>query len=90
MRGEGVLGLTAPLLVSGARAVVATGWRVGDRAAARLVGDFYESLVTGASVGEALRAAKVAARRRGAPVSEWAAFGIVGNATVRPRPVAQH
>ncbi|MBK8057452.1 MAG: CHAT domain-containing protein [Gemmatimonadetes bacterium] len=89
VRGEGVLGLTAPVLVSGARAVVATGWRVGDRAAARLVGDFYESLVTGASVGEALRAAKVAARRRGAPVSEWAAFGVVGNATVRPRPVAR-
>lgn len=89
VRGEGVVGLTSPLLAAGARAVVATGWRVGDRAAARLVGDFYASLATGASVGEALRSARLAARRRGAPVSEWAAFGVVGNATVRPRPAGE-
>jgi tetratricopeptide (TPR) repeat protein len=37
--GEGVQGLTTPLLAAGARSVVATQWRVGDRNTVRLVAD---------------------------------------------------
>jgi hypothetical protein len=83
-RGEGVLGLVAPLVEAGARSVVASHWRVSDRAAARFATDFYAKLGEGAAVGEALTAAKRLARRRGAPVNEWAAFHVLGNATVRP------
>ncbi len=80
--GEGVEGLTAPLLEAGARAVVASGWRVGDRQTVALVEAFYDALARGRPVGEALRAAKLAALRRGEPAREWAAFGVIGDPLV--------
>ena len=81
--GEGVQGLTAPLLEAGAKSVVATDWRIGDRATVAFIRDFYASLASRLPVADALRAAKVAAMRRGAPPSEWAAFVVVGDPTVR-------
>ena len=42
--GEGVQGLTAPLLQAGARSVVATRWRIADRAAVRMIQPFYDAL----------------------------------------------
>ena len=77
--GEGVQGLTAPLLEAGARAVVATQWRIGDRSTVRFVEDFYRAMAEGRPVPEALQAAKVAALRRGAPAREWAAFTVIGD-----------
>ncbi len=64
--GEGVQGLTAPLLQAGARSVVATSWRVGDRSTVRFVEDFYDELARGRPVVEALRSAKLAAMKHGA------------------------
>jgi CHAT domain-containing protein len=81
--GEGVQGLTTPLLAAGARAVVATQWRIGDRSTVRLVDDLYASLAQGRPVAEALREAKLAAIRRGAPAGEWAGFTVVGDPLVR-------
>jgi hypothetical protein len=81
--GEGMEGLTAPLVAAGARAVVATQWRIGDRSTVRLVGDFYAALARGLPVVEALRAAKLAAMARGAPAREWAGFMVVGDPLVR-------
>jgi tetratricopeptide (TPR) repeat protein len=81
--GEGVQGLTTPLLAAGARAVVATQWRIGDRSTVRLVDDLYASLAHGRPVAEALREAKLAAIRRGAPAGEWAGFTVVGDPLVR-------
>ena len=80
--GEGVQGLTAPLLAAGVRSIVATQWRIGDRATVPLVDAFYAALARGLSVGDALREAKLDAIRRGAPPGEWAAFTVVGDATV--------
>lgn len=80
--GEGVQGLTAPLLQAGARSVVATQWRIGDRSTVALVESFYGGLARRLPVAEALRAAKVEAIRRGAPPSEWAAFTAVGDPLV--------
>jgi tetratricopeptide (TPR) repeat protein len=80
--GEGIQGLTAPLLGAGARAVVATGWRIGDRSTVALVDDFYQALARGEPVSEALQSAKLAAMRRGAPAAEWAAFTVVGDPSV--------
>jgi CHAT domain-containing protein len=89
--GEGLQGLTTPLLEAGARSVIATQWRIGDRSTVRLVRDLYDALARGAPVAEALREAKLAAIRRGAPASEWAGFTVVGDPLVRvplhaPRP----
>jgi hypothetical protein len=80
--GEGVQGLTSPLLQAGARSVVATGWKVGDRRTVGFVEDFYRALARDLPVGEALREAKLAALRRGAPPGEWAAFTLVGDPLV--------
>jgi hypothetical protein len=83
--GEGLQGLTAPLLEAGARSVVATSWRVGDRSTLRLVDGLYAGLAKGRPVIEALREAKLGAMRRGAPPAVWAAFVLVGDpATVVP------
>jgi CHAT domain-containing protein len=81
--GEGVQGLTAPLLQAGARAVVATEWRIADRETVRFVGDLYDALAGGSTVVDALRAAKLRALRRGAPPGEWAAFTAVGDPVAR-------
>jgi hypothetical protein len=81
--GEGLEGLTTPLLEAGARSVVATQWRIGDRSTVSLVRDLYDALARGVPVAEALREAKLAAIRRGAPASEWAGFTVVGDPLVR-------
>ena len=81
--GEGIQGLTAPLLEAGARSVVATSWRIGDRATVPFIEAFYGAMADSAPVVDALRAAKVDAIRRGAPPSEWAAFTVVGDPLVR-------
>ncbi len=81
--GEGMQGLTSPLLEAGARAVVATQWRIGDKATVRLVDDLYAALGRGLPVAAALREAKLAAISRGVPAGEWAAFTVVGDPLVR-------
>lgn len=91
VRGEGILGLTAPLIEAGARAVVATAWRIKDRETIDFVRAFYDALAAGNPVADALRAAKLDAIQRGAPPAEWAAFQVVGDPLVRvslrtPRP----
>jgi CHAT domain-containing protein/tetratricopeptide (TPR) repeat protein len=81
--GEGVQGLTAPLLEAGARSVLATRWPVGDREASAMVVSFYDAMARGNTAGDALRVASRAAIARGTPASEWAAFALVGDPTVR-------
>ncbi len=80
--GEGVRGLTAPFLVAGARSVLATQWRLNDRAAVPLVYQIYQGLARGLELSQAVQRAAIAARRRGAPVREWAVFTVVGDGTV--------
>ena len=92
VEGEGVQGLTAPLIQAGARSVVASQWRIGDRTTITFVQAFYQALAKGLPVGDALRAAKLDAFRRGVPPREWAAFTLVGDPLVMvplraPRPV---
>ena len=84
IRGEGVQGLSSPLLAAGARAVVATWWPIGDAATVSLAQAFYQSMADGRAAGDALREAKLAALARGASTREWAAFTLVGNPLVRP------
>ena len=82
VEGEGIQGLTAPLIQAGARSVVASLWRIGDQSTIGIVGAFYRSLAMGLPVGDALRAAKLDALRRGRPAREWAAFTLVGDPLV--------
>jgi CHAT domain-containing protein len=83
VEGEGIQGLTAPLIQAGARSVVASQWRIGDRSTITFIQAFYRALANGAPVADALRAAKLDALRRGAPPREWAAFTTVGDPLIR-------
>jgi hypothetical protein len=82
VRGEGVQGLTAPLLAAGARSVLATQWRIRDADAVQFIDDFYRALAAGQGVGDAARTAKLAAIHRGSPPATWAAFAVVGDPLV--------
>jgi CHAT domain-containing protein/tetratricopeptide (TPR) repeat protein len=81
--GEGVIGFTSALLEGGAGAVVATRWPIDDERVVTLMDDLYRGLARGATIGSALSSATRAARARGASVREWAAFMVVGDATLR-------
>ena len=81
--GEGVQGLTSPLLQAGARSVVATMWRIPDQGVVNLVESFYDGLARGLPVADALRAAKLSALQRGESPRVWAAFLAIGDPTVR-------
>jgi CHAT domain-containing protein len=83
--GEGVHGLASAFLGAGARAVAATMWQIDDHRAARIAGEYYRALASGMSLGDALRAAKLARMRAGAPPSEWAAWTLVGDPLARLR-----
>ncbi len=81
--GEGLRGLTAPLLEAGARAVVATYWSIGDRSTVPFVDRFYAAMATGARVDEALRQTKLAAIRDGASIADWGSFSVIGDGALR-------
>jgi len=82
--GEGLRGLAAPLFEAGARAVVATHWPINDRSVLPFVDRFYAAMAAGKSAGDALRDAKLAALREHASIADWAAFTVIGDASMRP------
>jgi CHAT domain-containing protein len=77
--GEGIRGLTAPLLQAGAGAVLATLWPVGDHEAAAFARDFYSALSRRERLVDALRDAQLAAIQRGLPARAWASFVLTGH-----------
>ena len=81
--GEGILGLTGPLLQAGAHSVVATLWPVNDRASAEFVRRFYGFLASGVAATDALRLAQLDAIQRGVAPRDWAAFVLTGDGFVR-------
>jgi CHAT domain-containing protein len=78
--GEGIQGLTAPLLRAGARAVLATNWKVRDADAAQFVERFYRQLALDGRIAPALQRAKLDALRGGTPATVWAGFTLTGDA----------
>ena len=81
VKGEGLVGLTRGFMYAGARSVVASLWKVDDRATAALMKHFYEAmLVEGLPPAAALRKAKQSMwqqERWHAPYF-WAAFVLQG------------
>ncbi|HLF83664.1 MAG TPA: CHAT domain-containing protein [Blastocatellia bacterium] len=81
VRGEGLIGLTRGFMYAGAPRVVASLWRVDDRATAELMKRFYQSMLKdGLRPAAALRAAQVALLRekRWSAPHYWAAFTLQG------------
>jgi CHAT domain-containing protein len=81
VRGEGLIGLTRGFMYAGAPRVVASLWRVDDRATAELMKRFYRGMLKdGLRPAAALRTAQVSMltdKRWQAP-RYWAAFTIQG------------
>ena len=75
---EGLQGLTRAFLESGTRNLLVTNWPVDDRAAKLFALDFHSALLRGELPSVAAHSARRAARERGAPVADWAAFRLTG------------
>ncbi|MCM3872574.1 MAG: CHAT domain-containing protein [Pyrinomonadaceae bacterium] len=81
IRGEGLIGLTRGFMYAGAPRVVASLWRVDDRATAELMKRFYQGMLKdGQRPAAALRAAQVSMlkEKRWAAPQYWAAFTLQG------------
>jgi CHAT domain-containing protein len=81
IKGEGLVGLTRGFMYAGAARVLASVWKVDDRATAELMKQFYQGMVKdGLRPAAALRAAQVQMwkqQRWGEPYY-WAAFVLQG------------
>ena len=81
VKGEGLLGLSRGFMYAGAPRVVASLWKVPDRASAELMKSFYRAmLVGGMRPAAALRVAQAAIRKdpRTASPYYWAGFILQG------------
>ena len=81
VKGEGLVGLTHGFLSAGSKSVVASLWKVDDRATARLMADFYQPMLQqDMSPAAALRAAKLKMMRdpRWRAPYYWAGFVLEG------------
>jgi CHAT domain-containing protein len=80
-RGEGLIGLTRGFMYAGVPRVVATLWRINDRAAAEFMSYFYEAMLKqNESPSKALRTAQIRmwqANKNAVP-HFWAAFTLQG------------
>ncbi|HYN19589.1 MAG TPA: CHAT domain-containing protein [Thermoanaerobaculia bacterium] len=82
VRGEGLVGLTQGFLYAGARQVVASLWRIEDRATMELMSRFYRGLlVEGLASPAALRRAQLAIRddKRWRSPYYWSGFVLQGD-----------
>src|SRR5262249_53723384 len=81
VKGEGLIGLTRGFMYAGAPRVVASLWKVDDRATAELMKQFYRRMLTsGMRPAEALREAQIAllGQKRWADAHYWAGFVFQG------------
>ncbi len=82
VRGEGLIGLARGFMFAGSRRILASLWRVEDRATAALMARFYEALaVAGTTPATALAEAQraLAASRRFRDPFHWAGFVLMGD-----------
>jgi CHAT domain-containing protein len=81
MGGEGLIGLTRAFQYAGARSVLASLWKVEDKATYELMKRFYRYLKDGKTKDEALRLAQIDLLRSAefARPRDWAAFQLNGD-----------
>ena len=83
-QGEGILGFSRGFFYSGARSVVSTLWKIGDRATALFMRHFYFYLSRGEEKTQALRSAKLRLLESGySHPFYWAPFGLHGESFSR-------
>lgn len=78
VRGEELVGLTSAFFAAGASTLVLSLWRVNDASTVEMMTGFYEELVTGAGVAEALAAVQRRLIKRGSHPYFWSPFIVAG------------
>jgi len=78
--GDGILGLSRALIVSGVPSIVVSLWQVPDDSAQFLMERFYEELETADNRAQALRQAMLQTLAVHEGPADWAAFTLVGTA----------
>jgi photosystem II stability/assembly factor-like uncharacterized protein len=76
-------GLAAAFLAGGAAGFVGAQWPIFDRGSRDFAFAFYQRLLDGASIGEALRVARSDGRARRPTDATWASFVFYGNPALR-------
>jgi CHAT domain-containing protein len=79
MDGDEIIGMARGFLASGARAFIASLWKVDDYATKELMISFYRSLNLGMSRTESLRTAQIELRRSFPHPYYWAPFVLMGS-----------
>jgi CHAT domain-containing protein len=77
--GDDLVGLTRGFLYAGSSSIVASLWKVDDRATAELMTRFYKELLKNDKV-EALREAQLETKKKYPHPYYWASFQLTGNA----------
>lgn len=75
---EGLVGLSWAFLVAGCPAVLATRWRIQDKAAREWITAFYRALDSGQSIAAAKQTACQQRIRANAPPRDWAVWTLIG------------
>jgi len=76
--GEAAIGIAKAFLESGTRNLLVTSWAVEDQAARRFSVAFHRALKSGVLPSRAVVSARDTLRAAGAPMSDWAAFRLLG------------
>jgi len=82
VNGEGLVGITRGFMYAGSKSVLASLWKVDDRATAELMSRFYRKMLKdGEPPAAALRAAKIemSKQEQWGPPYYWAAFVLQGD-----------
>jgi CHAT domain-containing protein len=77
--GEGVFGLKRSFILSGAKTVVMSLWKIPSKETEELMRDFYTLMAGGKSKAEALREARLAIKQKHPSPFYWGALVMVGN-----------
>ncbi|MEM7586409.1 MAG: CHAT domain-containing protein [Acidobacteriota bacterium] len=83
---EGAMSLARPFFEARARVVVGSLWNLPDQTTSELFQSFYDHLVQGASVAQALAAAQRDQIRRGYSPRTWAGVAVLGDGAFIPFP----
>jgi hypothetical protein len=81
--------LSQELIQMGVKAVVAAGWTVDDRAAAKFADVFYDRMLSGYSFGEAIKEARRETYNKHRDTNTWAAYQCYGNPAYRLKNIAK-
>ena len=84
-KGEGIFSMARSFAYAGCQSIIMSYWKANDNATAQVMGSFYNFLVEGATVNNALRNAKISyidkSEELTAHPSAWAAFVPLGDMT---------